>query len=140
MRLQISNNDWLPMSLPLYPALVQLQASSANVRGFSFPSSPTAFKLQQLVLDHSVLAQPPGSTPLWDALLTLFRYTQALQYLSCNNCSLQVRWPPCSSAATLRGRLVHVVLPVFCVFTFLSSSFSLCCRCRMSVGSLRFPR
>jgi hypothetical protein len=116
------------MSLPLYPALVQLQASGANVRGFTFPTSLKSFRLQQLVLDHSVFAQPPGSTPLWDALITLFRYTQALQYLSCNNCSLQVRSPPLLSSndphVRTRTRCAAEIVR-FLIFSFLSLS---CCR------------
>jgi len=97
LRLQISNNGWLPMSLPLYPALVQLQASSANVRSFTL-SDPT-LKLQQLVLDHSVLTPLLKDMTQTDMLLELLAHTTALQYISCNNCSLQVRSHTDSQAA-----------------------------------------
>ena len=129
-RLQISNNGWLPMSLPLYPALVQLQASNANVRGFRFDTSQKSFQLQQLVLDHSVLAEPPGSTPLWDALLILFRYTQALQYLSCNNCSLQVRTPPALSISNAVGEL-----PRYCLYFSVSYFLCIAVVCQLDLSS-----
>jgi len=78
------------MVLPVYPSLVQLLASSANVRSFTI-FDPTAMpNLQQLVIDHSVLADS-ADVPLEGQLTYLFGFVSRLQYFSCNNCSIQVR-------------------------------------------------
>jgi hypothetical protein len=86
--LQISHNNWLPMTLPLYPSLVRVTAIRASVRALSFQS---VLDLQELTLDHSLIRPPPPSQQSQTAVFEdLCRRAPHLRYLSCNNCSLQV--------------------------------------------------
>jgi len=118
LRLQISNNGWLPMSLPLYSALQQLNANSANVRSFTVVRDrPTPLQLLQLNVDHSALTPTTGVS----SLLQMFNSAPVLQYLSCNNCSLEVRTQHTARALLLNQRDGFSITPGVCVCVRCSS-------------------
>lgn len=146
--LQISHNNWLPMTLPLYPSLIRVTAIRASVRALSFQST---LDLQELTLDHSLIRPPPPSQQSQTAVFEdLCRRAPSLRYLSCNNCSLQVEQTPhsesgegSSDAAAGSGELTSSDwLPALLVlywqtdiFQFLSS---LSYKCSALVVSLQF--
>lgn len=110
--LQISDNDWLPLTLRIRAGWTVLRARNASVVMVAPVSSVfiELITLTTLVLDDNPLALPDQSA----SIASVLDLTLTLQVFSCQRCGLQVDVemliPPAASFAAVPKRLQELHL------------------------------